>query len=134
MHEIEVEKDKIRSDPAKLSVLFKEMIQMCLWYVAAPPPNWVLSTFDQHRSRGNATDLSLLTHMTVEDIDRLQSVGREAQESRKQFILHDDQVRASWSTRRLPSLPKVVNLGSSPVLCPNLRRREARPCPGQCRI
>lgn len=32
--------------------------------------------------------------MTVEDINRLQSVGREAQESRKQFILHDDQVWA----------------------------------------
>ena len=52
-----------------------------------------LLTFDQPYSRGNATDLSLLTHMTVEDIGRLQSVGREAQESRKQFILHDDQVR-----------------------------------------
>jgi len=33
MHEIEIEKDKIKSDPVKLSVLFKEMIQMCLWYV-----------------------------------------------------------------------------------------------------
>lgn len=33
IHEIEIEKDKIQSDPAKLSVLFKEMIQMCLWYV-----------------------------------------------------------------------------------------------------
>jgi len=36
MHEIEIEKDKIKSDPAKLSVLLKEMTQMCLWYV--PPP------------------------------------------------------------------------------------------------
>ena len=33
MYEIEVEKDKIAPDPAKLSVLFKQMIQMCLWYV-----------------------------------------------------------------------------------------------------
>ena len=33
MHEIEIEKDKIKSDPAELSVLFKEMIQMCLWFV-----------------------------------------------------------------------------------------------------
>ena len=52
-------------------------------------------TFNRHYSRGNATDLSLLTHMTAEDINRLQSVGRDAQESRKQFILHDDQVRVS---------------------------------------
>jgi len=33
MHEIEIEKDKIKSDPDKLSVLFKEMVQMCLWCV-----------------------------------------------------------------------------------------------------
>ena len=31
MHEIEIESDKIHSDPNKLSVLFREMIQMCLW-------------------------------------------------------------------------------------------------------
>jgi len=58
-------------------------------------PDRVLLPSNQHYPRGNATDLSLLTHMTVEDINRLQSVGREAQESRKQFILHDDQVRVS---------------------------------------
>jgi hypothetical protein len=34
MHEIEVEKGNLISDPTKLSVLFKEMIQMCLWYVS----------------------------------------------------------------------------------------------------
>lgn len=34
MREIEIEKDKLISDPTKLSVLFKEMIQMCLWYVS----------------------------------------------------------------------------------------------------
>jgi hypothetical protein len=38
MHDIDIEKDKIKSDPAKLSVLFKEMIQMCLWCVSALPP------------------------------------------------------------------------------------------------
>ena len=36
MHEIEIEKDQIKSDPVKLSALFKEMIQMCLWYVSPP--------------------------------------------------------------------------------------------------
>ena len=30
-HELEAEKDVLRSDPEKLAVLFKEMIQMCLW-------------------------------------------------------------------------------------------------------
>lgn len=96
MHEIEIEKDGIISDPARLSVLFKEMIQMCLW-CAPPLIRRSQHSFNQRCSRGNATDLSLLTHMTVEDIGRLQSVGREAQESRKQFILHDDQVRVSQS-------------------------------------
>ena len=33
MHELEAEKQSLQSDPAKLAVLFKEMIQMCLWYV-----------------------------------------------------------------------------------------------------
>ena len=36
MYEIEVDKDKISSDPARMSILFKEMIQMCLWYVTLP--------------------------------------------------------------------------------------------------
>lgn len=57
------------------------------------PAKQALLTFNRRYPRGNATDLSLLTNMTMEDIGRLQSVGREAQESRKRFILHDDQVR-----------------------------------------
>ena len=36
MHEMETEKDALKSDPSKLAVLFKEMIQMCLWYVHSP--------------------------------------------------------------------------------------------------
>lgn len=31
MHEIEAEKFAYQSDAAKLAVLFKEMIQICLW-------------------------------------------------------------------------------------------------------
>lgn len=31
MHELEVEKKTVSDDPEKLAVLFKEMIQMCLW-------------------------------------------------------------------------------------------------------
>ena len=33
MHELAREKEKLRSDPDKLVVLFQEMIQMCLWQV-----------------------------------------------------------------------------------------------------
>lgn len=31
MKELEVDHDMIQTDPSKLAVLFKEMIQMCLW-------------------------------------------------------------------------------------------------------
>ncbi|KAG6325901.1 hypothetical protein ID866_13188 [Astraeus odoratus] len=51
------------------------MVQMCLW--------------------GNATDLSLLTHLTPSNIENLQTVGRDAQQLRKEFILKDDQ-GAAW--------------------------------------
>ncbi|KAF5375354.1 hypothetical protein D9615_008020 [Tricholomella constricta] len=69
MHELESEKSLL--DDEKLNVLFREMVQMCLW--------------------GNATDLSLLTHMSPDDIRHLQSVGKDAQAARQQFILKDDQ-------------------------------------------
>jgi hypothetical protein len=38
MHELDSEKTAITSDPDKVSVLFKEMVQMCLWYgtIVAP--------------------------------------------------------------------------------------------------
>ncbi|CDO75454.1 hypothetical protein BN946_scf184823.g8 [Trametes cinnabarina] len=71
MHELEQDKETLESDPDNSKVIFKEMIQMCLW--------------------GNATDLSMLTHMSHEDIQRLQSVGKDAQAARAEFILHDDQ-------------------------------------------
>ncbi len=32
MHELEGDKDSLASDPDNLKVIFKEMIQMCLWY------------------------------------------------------------------------------------------------------
>lgn len=32
MHELEAEKSALISDPDKLIVIFREMIQMCLWY------------------------------------------------------------------------------------------------------
>ncbi|KAF9480662.1 DUF89 domain-containing protein [Pholiota conissans] len=76
IHELEVDKDIIRSDPEKIKVLFNEMIQMCLW--------------------GNATDLSLLTHLSQADIQNLQSVGKEAQTARAKFILKDDE-EAVWA-------------------------------------
>jgi len=76
MNELDSDKEGLRSDPEKLKVLFNEMIQMCLW--------------------GNATDLSLLTHLSQDDICHLQSVGKDAQAARKQFILKDDQ-EAVWN-------------------------------------
>lgn len=36
-------------------------------------------------------DLSLLTHLSHDDIAHLQTVGKEAQAARLQFILKDDQ-------------------------------------------
>ncbi|KAH9948501.1 DUF89 domain-containing protein [Amylocystis lapponica] len=71
MHELERDKASFASDPDSLGVLFREMIQMCLW--------------------GNATDLSMLTHLSHEDIQHLQFVGKDAQAARKEFILRDDQ-------------------------------------------
>lgn len=52
-----------------LEVIFRELVQTSLW--------------------GNATDLSLLTHMTHADIQQLQAggVGAEAQAKREHFIL-----------------------------------------------
>ncbi|KAL0060542.1 Hairy/enhancer-of-split with YRPW motif protein 2 [Marasmius tenuissimus] len=71
IHDIETAKNTLKSEPSGIEALFQEMIQMCLW--------------------GNATDLSLLTHMTLSDIEKLQTVEKEAQSARKQFILKDDQ-------------------------------------------
>ena len=31
MHELEQEKERLRADPDKLLLLFREMVQMCLW-------------------------------------------------------------------------------------------------------
>ncbi|KAF9048020.1 DUF89-domain-containing protein [Hymenopellis radicata] len=71
IRELEDEKVKLEGDPENLKVLFREMIQMCLW--------------------GNATDLSLLTNLSLSDIEHLQSVGKDAQTARQAFILKDDQ-------------------------------------------
>ncbi|KAF8438602.1 DUF89 domain-containing protein [Boletus edulis BED1] len=72
MHELEHEKERLKSNPDNLLLLFREMIQMCLW--------------------GNATDLSLLTHLKPSDIEDLQTVlGKDTQLARQAFILKDDQ-------------------------------------------
>ncbi|KAK7440054.1 Hairy/enhancer-of-split with YRPW motif protein 2 [Stygiomarasmius scandens] len=76
MHELIKEKVTIEANPDNLKVFFQEMIQMCLW--------------------GNATDLSLLTHMSLADIERLQTVEKEAQTARQTFIMRDDQ-EAAWN-------------------------------------
>ncbi|KAF8990259.1 DUF89 domain-containing protein [Cyathus striatus] len=71
MHELATDTEAIQLDPSKLSLLVMEMIQMCLW--------------------GNATDLSLLTHLSPSDIENLQAVGKAARTARQNFILKDDQ-------------------------------------------
>ncbi|KIO17032.1 hypothetical protein M407DRAFT_18970, partial [Tulasnella calospora MUT 4182] len=71
----EAEKGSLEKDLARLEVLFDEMIQMCFW--------------------GNATDLSLLTTLSTGDIEKLQTVGKEAQAASRKFILRDD-IDAAW--------------------------------------
>lgn len=80
LYEVGEEKNTLESDPDKLGVLFKEMVQMCLWYVFSAFYYYQLL---DARFRGNATDLSLLTNLSHSDIQDLQSVGRDAQEKRK---------------------------------------------------
>ncbi|GAA95849.1 uncharacterized protein L969DRAFT_18271 [Mixia osmundae IAM 14324] len=60
-------------DEETLHASFLELVTACLW--------------------GNATDLSLLTNMTHEDIQKLQSTGRDA--SADQFVLRND-LGAAW--------------------------------------
>ncbi|KAI8337097.1 hypothetical protein BC941DRAFT_397046 [Chlamydoabsidia padenii] len=61
-------------DLEKQELVFQELIQVCLW--------------------GNATDLSLLTNMTEEDIKRLQAIEKEKLAEQLQYIVvnHIDQV------------------------------------------
>ncbi|KAH7098973.1 DUF89 domain-containing protein [Auriculariales sp. MPI-PUGE-AT-0066] len=79
MHELESEREALASDEAKLQILFNEMLQICLW--------------------GNATDLSLLTNLTHDDIQKLQTVEKAAQAERAKFILRDDSEKA-WQALR----------------------------------
>ncbi|KAI9493636.1 hypothetical protein BDB00DRAFT_787743 [Zychaea mexicana] len=54
----------------QLEIVYDELIQVCLW--------------------GNATDLSLLTNMTEEDIKRLQAIEKDKLAEQKKRILVDD--------------------------------------------
>jgi hypothetical protein len=54
----------------RLKIVYDEIIQVTLW--------------------GNATDLSLLTNMSQEDIQRLQAVEKDHLAERKKLILVDD--------------------------------------------
>ncbi|KAI6101735.1 DUF89 domain-containing protein [Pisolithus croceorrhizus] len=92
MHDMDSEKDSL-VDPAKLLVLFKEMVQMCLWCVAILTSSRVVAVASMFR--GNATDLSFLIHLAPCDIEQFQEVGRDAQRVRKEYILKDDQ-ESAW--------------------------------------
>ncbi|KAL0575469.1 Hairy/enhancer-of-split with YRPW motif protein 2 [Marasmius crinis-equi] len=95
IHDIEVAKDSLKSEPSGIAALFQEMIQMCL--CASLCKGQCYSSVNRH-IRGFLTltcgffqDLSLLTHMSLSDIEKLQTVEKEAQSARKEFILKDDQ-------------------------------------------
>ncbi|XP_006461491.1 hypothetical protein AGABI2DRAFT_205296 [Agaricus bisporus var. bisporus H97] len=66
----------LKPDVRQLEVIFRQMIQMSLW--------------------GNAADLSLLTRVSISDIQRLLAVSKEAQAAKHDFILKDDQ-DAAWN-------------------------------------
>ncbi|KAG8802170.1 hypothetical protein FRC18_007625, partial [Serendipita sp. 400] len=68
--ELDSQKEKLSNDEDALKTLFGEILHMCLW--------------------GNATDLSLLTNMTHSDIQKLQTVSRDEQAERAQYILLDN--------------------------------------------
>ncbi|KAG7447265.1 DUF89 domain-containing protein [Guyanagaster necrorhizus] len=74
IHELDHAKKNIEENVDNLRVLFQEMVQMCLW--------------------GNSIDLSLLTNLSLSDIEHLQAVGKDAQAAREAFILKDDQETA----------------------------------------
>ena len=61
MHEIEDQKAILESDPDKLEVLFKEMVQMCLWWVHLNL-RLLIALISDHR--GNAT-VSSRNHLSI---------------------------------------------------------------------
>lgn len=75
------------------ALLFLEMAQLSLW--------------------GNATDLSLLTGMSYQDLQALQATGAKEQEKRRRFILSDsfDDVWAHLRTRRAQHLKEDGKAG-----------------------
>ncbi len=107
MHELEVEKHELSRDPERIGVLFNEMIQMCLWLerffllvmrefrldsvIQGKCNCWSRNSWTSTNLMTCTQDLSLLTHLSHDDIAHLQTVGREAQEARKKFILKDGQ-------------------------------------------
>jgi hypothetical protein len=93
-------------DPEAEKILFQEMFEICLW--------------------GNATDLSLLTNLTYEDIQKLQ--GSEARKAAEKNILVNHLPKAYEILKKAQSegkkerrvdivLDPSPSLGSSPTLC-----------------
>ncbi|KAI7861525.1 hypothetical protein BDF14DRAFT_1738476 [Spinellus fusiger] len=67
-------------DKEQWTHVYHELVQVCLW--------------------GNATDLSLLTNMTVEDIKRLQAIEKDRLKEQQKFIVvdHTDQLLKQLET------------------------------------
>ncbi|KAJ7482308.1 DUF89 domain-containing protein [Mycena galericulata] len=97
MQELQEEHAKLESDSENLGVLFKEMIQMCLWLTSTWETQPYLCRFSLCSDfLITPKDLSLLTHLSATDIEHLQTVGKDAQAARSEFILRDDQEKV-WN-------------------------------------
>jgi damage-control phosphatase, subfamily III len=101
--------ESFKSSPDRQKVVFKEMLQICLWFVSFSvsllfcPTSSIgemllfvhLSTVFCHCPT-ESQDLSLLTHLSEADIATLQRMDA----SRNDFILRDDQdVAWGWVQR-----------------------------------
>lgn len=71
--------------------------------------------------KGFYQDLSLLTNLTHEDILRLQSVGKDAQDERKAFILRDDEKAAFDHLRSLDGAQVDFVLDNGEQFCPMIQ-------------
>lgn len=81
-----------------LKVVFRELVQTSLW--------------------GNATDLSLLTHLTHADLQQLQAggLGAEAQSKREKFILSGlDGISMAWDTLVAQTEANIAGAGQSRI-------------------
>jgi hypothetical protein len=90
--------EELLQDETALKTLFGEMLHMCLWGNATVSivSHHPLSNLNVHL---RLQDLSLLTNMTHADIQKLQTVSKDEQTARAQYILLDNGEQA-WDQLR----------------------------------